>query len=322
MIKRRQRLLLLLSSFLLFSIITTPGYGQQGTGTTLAYPLGMLAELAEYLTALAKTIKKNVSYINQNKQALVNGAIQPLNAISDGMQEAQEKIQDKVMDNVNEYKDKINSDISDRAQKFDAWKEKKTQQSDSWLEDQANGIGEWFGDQFSSTPGSGFSLDDSSKKSVKGAFTALGKVMAPAGAIASGNVAGGSAMLSKTLFLGKTNSTDKLSSYDAVTVQKNVKKYIQDATSTTIADATKIINASAQYTEKDGTASVANKQANKASNIREDIKTATEMGISMNVMTNVLMSMDITDLSIQSALIYEELNNLKNMNVRALVGGS
>ena len=38
----------------------------------------------------------------------------------------------------------------------------------------------------------------------------------------------------------------------------------------------------------------------------------------MNVMTNTLLSMDITNLSIQSALIYGELNNMKNMTIRVM----
>ena len=311
MIKGYQYLFLSLGGFLLCFFITTPGFGQM-----LIYGMGVAAESAEAATEDMKTVRKPISLVNQQTQALVSGFTEQLNSLT-------ESIQENVMDSVNEYKDKINSDISDRMQKANDWMDKKKQAADSWMEDQAHSAGDWISDQFSSSsPGSGFSISDKTKKNVKGAFTAMGKLAAPAAALASGNLIGGSAELGKTLFLGKTNTEDKLSSYDATSVQKNVKQYIQDATATTLGDATKIINVSAQYDGKDGTAKAASTAANKAINIREDIKNATEMGISMNVMTNTLLSMDITDLSIQSALIYGELNNMKNMTIKAMgLGG-
>ena len=306
MIKGYQRLFLSLGGFLFCLFITTPGFGQM-----LIYGMGVTAEAAEAATEDVKTVRKPISWVNQQIQATVSGFTEQLDSLT-------ESIEDGVMDEVNKYKDKINSDISDRAQKAGDWWDAKKQAADSWMEDKANSAGEWLGDQFSSSsPGSGFSIDDKTKKNVKGAFTAMGKLAAPAAAIASGNIAGGSMALGQTLFLGKTN-TDKLSSYNANSIQRNVKQYIQDATSTTLGDATKIINVSAKYDGKDGTAKEANQAANKSINIREDIKNSTEMGISMNVMTNTLLSMDITDLSVQSALIYEELNNMKNMTVRML----
>ena len=311
MIKGHQHLFLSLGGFLLCFFITTPSVGQM-----LIYGMGVAAESAEAATEDMKTVRKPISLVNQQTQALVSGFTEQLNSLT-------ESIQENVMDSVNEYKDKINSDISDRMQKANDWMDKKKQAADSWMEDQATSAGDWISDQFSSSsPGSGFSISDNTKKNVKGAFTAMGKLAAPASALASGNLIGGSAELGKTLFLGKTNTEDKLSSYDATSVQKNVKQYIQDATATTLGDATKIINVSAKYDGKDGTAKEASTAANKAINIREDIKNATEMGISMNVMTNTLLSMDITDLSIQSALIYGELNNMKNMTIKAMgLGG-
>ena len=311
MIKGHQHLFLSLGGFLLCFFITTPGVGQM-----LIYGMGVATESAEAATEDMKTVRKPISLVNQQTQALVSGFTEQLNSLT-------ESIQENVMDSVNEYKDKINSDISDRMQKANDWMDKKKQAADSWMEDQATSAGDWISDQFSSSsPGSGFSISDNTKKNVKGAFTAMGKLAAPASALASGNLIGGSAELGKTLFLGKTNTEDKLSSYDATSVQRNVKQYIQDATATTLGDATKIINVSAKYDGKDGTAKEASTAANKAINIREDIKNATEMGISMNVMTNTLLSMDITDLSIQSALIYGELNNMKNMTIKALgLGG-
>lgn len=311
MIKGHQHLFLSLGGFLLCFFITTPGVGQM-----LIYGMGVAAESAEAATEDMKTVRKPISLVNQQTQALVSGFNEQLNSLT-------ESIQGNVMDKVNEYKDKINSDISDRMQKANDWMDAKKQAADSWMEDQAHSAGDWISDQFSSSsPGSGFSISDNTKKNVKGAFTAMGKLAAPASALASGNLIGGSAELGKTLFLGKTNTEDKLSSYDATSVQKNVKQYIQDATATTLGDATKIINVSAKYDGKDGTAKEASTAANKAINIREDIKNATEMGISMNVMTNTLLSMDITDLSIQSALIYGELNNMKNMTIKAMgLGG-
>ena len=269
MIKGYQRLFLSLGGFLLCFFITTPGFGQ----TMLIYGMGVTAEAAEAATEDMKTVRKPISVVNQQTQALISGFTEQLNSLT-------ETIQSDVMDKVNEYKDKINSDISDRAQKANDWMDKKKQAADSWMEDQANSAGDWISDQFSSSsPGSGFSIDDKTKKNVKGAFTAMGKLAAPASALASGNLAGGSMLLGQTLFLGKTNTEDKLSSYDATSVQRNVKQYIEDATATTLGDATKIINVSTKYTEKDGTAKEASTAANKAINIREDIKNATEMGI-------------------------------------------
>lgn len=316
MIKEHHRLFLSFGGFLLCCFIASPCFGQ----TVLIYPMGAAAEGAEAATADMKTVRKPITYLNQQKQALISGFTEQLNSLSSSIQDAQKNIQDSVMGQVDEYKDKINDKITDKVGKAEAWVDEKEKAADSWMEDKANSAGDWISDQFSGSggAGSGFSIDDSTKKGVKGAFTAMSKVAAPVATIASGNWGVGSMQLGKTLFLGKTNSTDKLSSYDAISVQQNVKQYIDDAATTTIGDATKIINASAKYTEKDGTASTANKEANKATTIREDITNATEMGISMNVMTNILLSMDITDLSIQSSLIYEELNNMKNMTVRAM----
>lgn len=114
------------------------------------------------------------------------------------------------------------------------------------------------------------------------------------------------------LFLGKKNTPDKLSGYDAMDVQKNVKAYMQEASRTMLADATQVMNGTSEYNAKNSEADKMNKIANKAKTVTQDITTVNEMNIATNVMTNILLSMDVTDLGIQSGLIYEELNNSKN----------
>ena len=102
--------------------------------------------------------------------------------------------------------------------------------------------------------------------------------------------------------------------YICVDMLQNVKKYVQDATKTTLVDATQVINGSVTYSDgKKSVSQCSAEGANKASNVQEDIKLTNDMGISTNVMTNILLSMDITELSINSTLVYEDINGIKNM---------
>lgn len=251
---------------------------------------GLINTCLKDATGHLKDVQQTFEDLNKGKQIFIEG-------------KKLDSYKEKINDKISEAKDTISDGIKDTI---------------SGAGDEAGGTGAQTGE--TSAPGSSF-LDSKTAKTVKGAFTAFGKVASPAAALVSGDLSG-AVDLGKTLFVGKANSLDKLASYDAGKVQKNVKKYIQDATATTLGDVSQIISETDNYGKKDGTAQNANKEAGKSLTIREDIKTATDMGISMNVMTNTLLSMDITNLSVQSALIYEELNNYKNMNLRVMgLGG-
>lgn len=289
MIKKYSQLFLYCIIFCCCLLLSRFSYAQ----SVIIDMLGTTNEYAKEATEDLKTVQETIKDLNKEKQNLIEGKNENM----------LDRYKEKINDKISEAEDTISDGIKDTI---------------SGAGDEAGGTGAQTGE--TSAPGSSF-LDSKTAKTVKGAFTAFGKVASPAAALVSGDLSG-AVDLGKTLFVGKANSLDKLASYDAGKVQKNVKKYIQDATSTTLGDVSQIISETDNYGKKDGTAQNANKEAGKSLTIREDIKTATDMGISMNVMTNTLLSMDITNLSVQSALIYEELNNYKNMNLRVMgLGG-
>lgn len=212
------------------------------------------------------------------------------------------------------WKKGVNERITEKFESAQKYYDEKTQAVDSWMEDKYNAASSYVSDAFSSDgeqPGDGFSLSET-VSSTKEAISEYGEKMKPTVALAK-NVTNPT-KLTQALFLGGTDP-DKMTSYTAASVRSNVKEFIREATKTTLVDATQVINGTLQYDKVQKSSA---EEAKKSTTVIEDITNVTESNLSMNVMTNTLLSLDITDLSIQSALIYEDVNNLKNSLVKAM----
>lgn len=255
-------------------------------------PLGTANNIAQASVEYAEAGNKQLTQLTVTKQAYIEG----------------------VVSNVDEWKAGANEWITEKYEAGKEFYEEKTQAADSWMEDKYNAASSYVSDAFSSDgeqPGEGFSLSET-VSSAKEAISEYGEKMKPAVTLAR-NVTN-PAKITQALFLGGTDP-DKMTSYTAATVRSNVKEFIREATKTTLVDATQVINGTLQY---DVVQKSSSKAAKKSTTVMEDIKNVTESNLSMNVMTNILLSLDITDLSIQSALIYEDINNLKNSLVKSL----
>lgn len=241
----------------------------------------------------------------------------------------------KVQGSVQEWKATVNGEITDMYDSASSWVSEQGGAVASWAEDKGNAIASWASDQGSAisswasdtfgggAPGSGFSMKDlkCDLEVVKKGISKIGKTVAPVATLMQNPLAG-AIDIKKQMYVGDVNSEDKLSTYDTTTVMQNVKQYVQDATKTTLVDATQVINGSVTYSDgKKSVSSCTTEGANKASNVKEDIKLVNDMGISTNVMTNVLLSMDITELSVNSTLVYEDINGIKNMFSKTFQGG-
>ncbi len=234
-------------------------------------------------------IAKEIKEFNQN-------TVGKLNAYKKGM-----------LDEVNRYKDMANEAISSFAADIQSTIDNVTKEIDSAVEEAGNTVLSYAGEQWDSltgsTPGSGFT-ESETFKSIKGAIKEYGAYVAPVVKAASGNILGALGDVRDALYT-KAGGTDELSGYDVVQIQNNLKKYLEDATRVAISDATQIMNGTSQYQKVNDTA-----KKSGSKNLGEDISTSNDAGLTMNVMTNVLLSMDITELSIQSAMIYDSINQM------------
>lgn len=251
-------------------------------------PLGTANDVAQSALEVTIATNKQLTEVTLAKQSAIEGA--------------------------DAWKKGVNERITEKFESTQKYYDEKTQAVDSWIEDKYNAASSYVSDAFSSDgeqPGDGFSLSET-VSSTKEAISEYGEKMKPAVALAK-NVTN-PAKLTQALFLGGTDP-DKMTSYTAGSVRSNVKEFIREATKTTLVDATQVINGTLQYDKVQKSSA---EEAKKSTTVIEDITNVTESNLSMNVMTNTLLSLDITDLSIQSALIYEDVNNLKNSLVKAM----
>ncbi len=218
-------------------------------------------------------------------------------------------IQTAIQNQVNMYTAPINDMITDAANAVEDAYNATTEAIDGAVQQAGDAVMSYASDAWSSVsgsmPGGGFT-ESETFKSIKDSVKKYGKYITPVVKAATGDLLGafGSA---RDAFYIKNEGLDELGGYTVVEIQKNLKKYIQDATRVAIADATQIMNGTAQYKKVNDTAK---KEGSK--NYGEDISTTNDAGMTMNVMTNVLLSMDITDLSIQSAMIYDSINQVSS----------
>ncbi len=247
------------------------------------------------------SVPTNDPEANTNRVA---NAIKEFNNVTFGKVKAAKVV---MIDELNEYKSAINEEITDIAHDIQEGYENVTQTIDSAVEDAGNAVASYASDQWSSLtasmPGSGFT-ETETFKSIRKAVKDYGKYITPVVKVATGDMLGAFTSARDALYT-KANGTDELSGYDVVQIQTNLKKYLEDATRVAISDATQIMNGTSQYKKVNDTA----KKSNSA-NLGEDISTSNDAGLTMNVMTNVLLSMDVTELGIQSAMIYDSINQM------------
>lgn len=186
----------------------------------------------------------------------------------------------------------------------------QAQDAGEYLADQAQGAGEYLADSvgLSGEAGEGFSLTQD-LGCLKEAVSKYSKYIKPAAQLASGDIFGAVSGVRDSFY---TKTSDKLSGYSVSQVQKNLKKFVQEATQTAIGDSTQVMNGTSQF-EKVQKSAQDNQNATascKPTNVKEDINKTNSAGMTMNVMANTLLSLDITELSIQSATIYDNINSV------------
>lgn len=271
--------------------VSATGFAGLPVQTPNSWPVEVMIEAQRYTTNGQKVLEG----IQEEIKAQING----YNTL----------VSDRIIQGAMGY---ISSTVEGAYGAATGYVDNKIGQAGDWAAGQASAVGEsvsgWFESSDSKEAGEGFSLS-ATMKSAKEGIAKYGKYAAPAVKLAQGDFLGAASGIKDALYTGSVEK-DALSTYSVTQVQGNLKKFVQDATRVTIADATQIMNGTSQYqkVEKAG-------EKEKPTNVREDIKTQNDTAIFMNVMTNVLLSMDITELSIQSAMIYNNINTISGSSV-------
>lgn len=254
-------------------------------GVPVIYPgQEKVLTLNSYLKKAEQKVTSANDYITKQKETLVQGFGSTMSPVTDSISDATKYVGDQI------------------------------ESAGDYASEQAKAAGDYVSESFSSsdtgktdTAGSGFSLSKTAS-SVKGAYSEYGQYVSPALGLATGNFSLQDAgVIQKSLFID--NSNDNITVNEVAAIRANLKKFINESSKTTLADATKIMNGSTQFSK---TKTAASASAKKSINIKEDIDTTSGADISMNVMTNVLLSMDITTLGVQSGTVYQEINSLKS----------
>lgn len=192
----------------------------------------------------------------------------------------------------------------------------KVKEAGDYAMEQAKDAGEYVMDSFSSSDsedaGSGFSLSQK-LGCLKESVAKYSKYIAPVKSLVSGDVPGTVTGIRDVFY---TKTSDNLSTYSVTGVQSNLKKFVQEATKTAIGDATQIMNGTSQYEKVQESAKDEGAASScKPTNVREDIEKSNSAAMTMNIMANTLLSMDVTELSIQSATIYDNINTVSLKSV-------
>lgn len=195
----------------------------------------------------------------------------------------------------------------------------KIQAAGDYAMEQAKDAGEYVMDSFSSSDsedaGSGFSLSQK-LGCLKESVAKYSKYIAPVKSLVTGDIPGTVTGIRDVFY---TKTSDNLSTYSVTGVQSNLKKFVQEATKTAIGDATQIMNGTSQYEKVQESAKdeggLTASSACKPTNVREDIEKSNSAAMTMNIMANTLLSMDVTELSIQSATIYDNINTISLKSV-------
>ena len=255
-------------------------------------PAGKMQEVTVRVNRYNKVVTENSNLVKTTIQAKVNGYTA---VVGDALSSASQAVSDAYK-NATDYVDgKI--EVAGNAVM-----DKATEVGGA-IKDKATEVGGAVADRFSSdTPGEGFSLSETAA-SIKDAYAEYGQYIAPAVQLATGDYLGAASGIRDHLYT-KAVEEDKLSMYTAGSAVKNLKKFLQDATAVVVADATQVMNGTSQYNK----IQKASSNADKPTNVREDIDNSNGAGLALNVMTNTLLSLDITELSIQSATIYDNIN--------------
>ncbi|MBQ9090554.1 MAG: hypothetical protein IJY58_05860 [Alphaproteobacteria bacterium] len=245
-------------------------------------PVGALQEITVKVNRYNKVITENSDLVKATLQAKVNGYTAVVGDMIGSVQQS----------------------VSDAYNSATGYVDGKIEAAGNAVMDKASAAKDYISDQFASDdkPGEGFSLSETAK-SIKEAYAEYGEYIAPAVQLAQGNYLGAAASIRDSLYT-KAVEEDKLSMYTADSAVRNLKKFIQDATAVIVADATQVMNGTSQFKK----VQKASEESMKPTNLREDIDTSNGSAVALNVMTNTLLSLDITELSIQSATIYDNIN--------------
>lgn len=236
-------------------------------------------------------------YITKQKESLTQG----VNALTDSAWDVITTPADMVNDQIKGATDWANDQIKDAGDYLSA------QASDA-----ADTVSGWFS---SSDAGDGFSLSGTAE-SVGEVWGEYGEYAAPVASVAGdliskgsidvGTVVGSVGSTAAGLYIDNNIST--LSAGDVKAIRGNMKSFIDKESPKVIQNSARIMNATQKFEE---TKKKAEKLAAETTNIQEDNAAANGAGIALPVMTDILVSSDITSLSIQSALTYQEMNSLK-----------
>lgn len=253
---------------------------------------------------------KTVSEILQDATVQVKRADKAVNDTSTAVVTTIEAKTNGFKELINENITDVSGYIGEQYQNVTGYVDSQIQAGGEYIADQAQDAGEYITDSvgLSGEAGEGFSLTQD-LGCLKEAVSKYSKYIKPAAQLVSGDVFGAVSGVRDSFY---TKTSDKLSGYSVSQVQKNLKKFVQDATQTAIGDATQVMNGTSQF-EKVQESAQDNKNATascKPTNVKEDINKTNSAGMTMNVMANTLLSLDITELSIQSATIYDNINSV------------
>ena len=272
-------------------------------GTSEVYATLATHAPSEIVQDITVQVKRAEKTINDTQTAIVD----TIEAQTNGFKEL-----------ANDYVSGISSSVSEQIQSAKNYLDGQIQAGGDYIKDQATSAGDYISDSVGGDEvGDGFLLSQN-LGCLKESLSKYNKYITPVKDLVTGDFPDA---VSDVRGIFYTKTSDKLSTYSVSNVQSNLKKFIQEATKTAIGDATQVMNGTSQYKKIEETANDSGSgsfASCKPTDIREDINKSNTTALTMNIMANTLLSMDITELSIQSATIYDNINTV---SVKSLLIG-